>query len=176
MNTTCFETDRLILKPTSSEDAQLILMLLNTPKWLKYIGDRNVRTIYEAKEYINTKMTPQLERLGYANYTVIHKSSNEKLGICGLYDREGLDGIDIGFAFLPEYENKGYAYEAANKVKQLAFDEFEINEIKAITTKDNLASQKILEKLGMKTIGLTKIADDLEEVILYRLKNNSTIL
>ncbi|HAH25695.1 MAG TPA: GNAT family N-acetyltransferase, partial [Prolixibacteraceae bacterium] len=63
-------------------------------------------------------------RLGYGNFTVTRKSDRVKIGICGLFDREGLEGIDIGFAFLPEYERKGYAFESADKLKDKAFDEF----------------------------------------------------
>ena len=77
-----FETERLILKPTSEDDADFILELFNTPKWLKYIGDRNVKSVEQAKEYINAKMVIQLERLGFGNYTVIRKSDHAKLGMC----------------------------------------------------------------------------------------------
>ena len=114
-------------------------------------------------------MLPQLERLGFGNYTVIRKSDQAKMGICGLYDRDGLDGLDIGFAFLPEYEGKGYAFESANKLKQVAFTEFGITEIVAITTQDNTASQKLLEKLGLTLTGATKIPNDNEELLLYKI-------
>ena len=166
-----FKTERLIIRPTSEEDAAFILELLNTPKWLKYIGDRNVKTVESAKEYINNKILPQLKKLGYSNYTLIRKSDKVKIGTCGLYDREGLEGIDIGFAFLPEFERKGYAFESANKLKNVAFDEFGITEISAITTKDNIASQKLLEKLGMIFIGTTNIPNDNEELLLYKINN-----
>ena len=145
-----YETERLRLKPTSEEDAAFIVALVNTPKWLKYIGDRNIRSVEDAEAYIKAKMLPQLKRLGFANYTVTRKSDNTKMGTCGLYDREGLDGIDIGFAFLPEHEQKGYAFEAANKLKDVAFEEFGITEVSAITTRDTLSSQKLLKKLGLK--------------------------
>jgi len=79
-----FETERLILKPTSIEDAEFIFELLNTPKWIKYIGDRNIKTIENARGYIKTKMLPQLRKLGYSNYTLIRKADNCKIGTCGL--------------------------------------------------------------------------------------------
>jgi RimJ/RimL family protein N-acetyltransferase len=165
-----FETERLILRSTSVEDAAFIFELLNTPKWLKYIGDRDVTSIESAKEYIKTKMLPQLERLGFSNYTLIRKSDNKKIGTCGLYDRDGLEGIDIGFAFLPEFENKGYGYESANKLKNIAFDKFGIKEINAITQKDNISSQKLLEKLGLKLIGTTILPNEDIELLLYKVK------
>lgn len=165
-----FETERLIIQPTSEKDAKFIFQLLNTPKWIKYIGDRNVKTVEKAKEYINEKMIPQLDRLGYSNYTLIRKKDNQKIGTCGLYDREGMEGIDIGFAFLPDYENKGFAFEASNRLKDAAFNEFGIEIISAITTKDNLLSQKLLEKLGLKFTGMITLPNDNEELLVYKIE------
>lgn len=164
-----FETERLLLRPTIQEDAEFILELLNTPKWLQFIGDRNVKTTEEAKAYIQSKMLPQLKRCGYSNYTLIRKVDRLKIGTCGLYDREGLEGIDIGFAFLPKYEQKGYAFESANKLMNMAFDEFGICKINAIVSKDNLSSQVLLEKLGLKLEGTTILPNDDEELLLYQI-------
>ena len=162
-----FETERLIMKPTSQEDAEFILKLLNTPNWLKYIGDRNVRSIEDAKTYIQNKILPQLTRLGFSNYTLIRKSDSAKIGSCGLYDREGLEGIDIGFALLPEYEKQGYAFESASKLMEAAFRDFGITKINAITTKGNLFSQRLLEKLGLVFVKMTRIPNDEEKLLLY---------
>jgi len=163
-----FETERLLIKPTSVKDAQLIYEILNSPKWIENVGDRNIKSVENAKDYILTKMQPQLERLGYSNYTIVHKNNNVKIGICGLYDREGLEGIDIGFAFLPEYERKGFAFEAAYKIKNAALNEFGIKIISAITSKNNVSSQKLLEKLGLELTGTTKLPNDNEELLLYK--------
>jgi len=165
-----FETERLLLRPTSVTDAEFIMELMNTPKWLENIGDRNVKTIDSAKAYVLNKMMPQLQRLGYSNYTILRKSDDVKIGTCGLFDREGLEGIDIGFAFLPEFEKKGYAFEAANKLKDMAFNEFGIPELNAITAKTNGASQALLKKLGLKQSGILKLPNEDEEVLLYKLK------
>ena len=168
-----YETERLFIIPTKEEDAAFIYELMNTPKFLKYIGDRNIKTVNDAANYIKERMIPQLNRLGFSNYTLIRKSDNCKVGTCGLYDREGLEGIDIGFAFLPAYENKGYGFEASSKLLELAFTCFGISEVKAITTKDNIPSQRLLEKLGLKNEGTTRIPDDEEELLLFVLKRNS---
>ena len=165
-----YETERLRVRPTSEEDAGFIVELFNTPKWLKFIGDRNVKTLEDAKTYIQNKMLPQLKRLGYSNYTVIRKEDNCKIGSCGLYDREGLEGIDIGFAFLPEYEGKGYAYEASIVLKNAAFSKFEITELRAITVKENISSQKLLERLGLSLEGTTKLPGGEEELLLYSIR------
>lgn len=164
-----FETERLTLIPTSEDDAAFLLELFNTPKWLKYIGDRNIRTVDDARIYVREKITPQLERLGFASYIILQKTDGQKIGMCGLYDRAGLEGIDIGFAFLPEFEGKGFAYEASLQLKNAAFNEFGVDELLAITTKDNYSSQKLLEKLGLKVAGTVKIPNDDEELLLYRI-------
>lgn len=163
-----FETERLTLKPTSEDDAEFVFRLFNTPLWLQNIGDRNIKSIESAKTYIRDRIVPQYKRLGYSNYTIIRKSDNAKIGACGLYDREGLKGIDIGFALLPEYERMGYAFEAANKLKEMAFDEFGLSELSAITKKSNLLSQKLLEKLGLKLSGTIMLPNGDEKLLLYR--------
>jgi ribosomal-protein-alanine N-acetyltransferase len=164
-----FETDRLILQPTTLADAEFIFELVNTPKWFKNIGDRKVKSIEDAKLYIKERMTPQLEKLGYGNYTLIRKVDNQKIGNCGLYDREGMEGIDIGFALLPAYENLGYGYESAAKLLEVGIKEFHIKRISAITTKENIASQKLIEKLGLKYVNTINIPNDDEELLLYSL-------
>ncbi|WP_299213300.1 GNAT family N-acetyltransferase [uncultured Aquimarina sp.] len=167
-----FETERLLLNPATIEDAAFYLELLNSPKWLQNIGDRNVKSIEDAERYITEKMTPQLERLGYSNYTVIRKSDNAKLGCCGLHDREGIEGVDIGFAFLPKYEGKGYAYESALKIKEVGIAEFGIQKISAITIPENKSSQKLLEKLGFTFIKIINIPNDDEDLMLYEYQTN----
>lgn len=164
------ETDRLILKLADLNDAEFYLKLVNTPKWLKFIGDRKVYNIADAKKYIEVKMLPQHEKLGYGNYTVINKSDNQKMGSCGLYNREGLEGLDIGFAFFEKYEGFGYAFEAAKKLKEMAFNKFGITKLSAITTQDNFSSQKLLIKLGLQPKELIRLPDDSEELMLYEIE------
>jgi RimJ/RimL family protein N-acetyltransferase len=166
---TSFETARLILRPASEDDAAFMVELFNTPKWLAYIGDRNVRTIEQAKAYVKTRITKQFETHGFATYTVIRKSDGAKLGNCGLYDREGVDGIDIGFAFLPAFEGQGYAYEASVAIRDAAFEQFGLDHIRAITVRENMASQKLLEKLGLTLVGTTTVPGDDAELLLYEL-------
>jgi ribosomal-protein-alanine N-acetyltransferase len=164
-----FETERLFLTPTTTEDAGLILELFNSPKWIEFIGDRNLKSSKDAAAYITNKMIPQIERLGFGNYTITRKFDGAKIGCCGLYDREGLEGIDIGFAFLPEYEKKGYGFESVDALKGLAFSEFNLTEISGITSEKNIGSQKLLIKLGLQFQKNIKLTDDTEEVLLYKL-------
>jgi [ribosomal protein S5]-alanine N-acetyltransferase len=163
-----FETDRLLLRPTDTGDAAFIFELLNTPKWIEFIGDRNVRSEEDARNYISGKMLPQLERLGFSNYTVLRKEDSVKLGVCGIYDRQGLEGFDLGFAFLPRYEGYGYAFEAASRLVKAAADDFEIKGLKAITTKTNISSQKLLMKLEFEFVKLIRLEGDDEELMLYQ--------
>ncbi|MEP6260178.1 MAG: GNAT family N-acetyltransferase [Gillisia sp.] len=167
---TTFQTKRLFIRPTEEGDDAFIFKLLNSPKWLKYIGDRKVGSQEEAREYIRVKMLPQLEKLGFSNYTVIKKEGNIKLGTCGLYDRPGIEGIDIGFAFLPEHEKKGYAFEACTELMRAAEEDFKLSKINAITAKDNLSSQKLLEKLGLVYTKNIRLPGEEEEVLFYEKK------
>ncbi len=170
-----FETERLILRPTNTEDASFIYELVNTPKWLRFIGDRNVTSPEVAEVYIKTRMLTQLKRLGFSNFTVIRKSDTVKIGTCGLYDREGLDGIDIGFAFLPDYEGFGYGFESADRIKKAAFEQFGLTELVAITMQDNFVSQKLLEKLGLSKTGTTKVGKNPQEFLLYKIKKENWV-
>lgn len=167
---TTFETERLILKPTSNEDAEFIFDLLNSPKWLKFIGDRNISNLADAVAYIEERIRPQQVRLGYSNYTVIRKKDGAKIGSCGLYDRQGLEGIDLGFAFLPDFEKQGYGFESANRLLDAAIHQFELEQVSAITLKENISSQKLLEKLGLKFVQNIVLPRDAEEMMLYQLK------
>lgn len=170
--TNTFETERLLLRPTGTQDASFIRQLLNTPKWIRYIGDRGIKTDRDAEAYIKEKMLPQFKRLGFGNFTLIRKSDELKIGVCGLYDRPGLDGMDIGFALLPEFEGAGYASEASKFVLKKAFEDFGLCEVKAITSKSNIASQNLLLKLGLKSQGFITFPNDNEELMLYAIKLN----
>jgi RimJ/RimL family protein N-acetyltransferase len=168
------KTERLILRPTTIDDAKFVLEQLNMPKWYEFIGDRKVKDLVQAREYITTKLRPQIDKLGYGTFTVIRKSDGIKLGTCGLYDRDGIEGIDIGFAFLTQYEKNGYAFESSNKLKQVAINQFNLKQINAITTISNISSQKLLEKLGLKYIKLIQLTKEGEEVMLYQLNSDES--
>ncbi len=166
---TSFETERLFITPTTEKDTDFIYQLLNTPKWKVFIGDRKIHTNQDATAYIQQRMLPQLEKLGYGNYTVLRKSDGEKLGSCGLYNREGLEGIDIGFAFLPQFEKKGYAFESVSKLLEVAINDFHIRDLKAITTKENIASQNLLTKIGLQFVKTITMPNEDKELLLYKL-------
>lgn len=162
-----YETERLLIRPMSLEDADLILELYNMPAFIKYIGNRNINSLSDAENYIKTKFLPQFEKLGFGNYLIVLKEGNHKIGGVGIFEREGLDVVDIGFSVLEKYEGKGYMFEAAHKIMQIGRDHFNLNKISAITTKDNFSSQKLIEKLGLKFKKLVTIPDDTEELMYF---------
>lgn len=134
------ETERLILNLVKTQDAAFILELYNSPNFIKFIGDRNLRTVDNAENYIKEKFLPHVEKHGFGSFVIIRKSDNKKIGNIGIYVRDGLNVPDIGFSFLPEFERKGYGYEASKKLMEVAFSEFGLKKISAITTQENIAS------------------------------------
>ncbi|WP_326981492.1 GNAT family N-acetyltransferase [Chryseobacterium sp. MYb264] len=162
-----YETERLILRPMSLKDGEFIFDLYNRPKFIQYIGDRNIKTVADAENYIKNRFMPQFEKLGFGNYLILTKEGNHKIGGVGIFEREGLEIVDIGFSLLDEFEGKGYAYEAALKVKSIGMDDFGLKKISAITSKDNYSSQKLIEKLGLKYQKMVMIPDDNEELMYY---------
>lgn len=168
-----YETERLYLRPTGIEDAAFIYELFNTPKWLRYIGNRNLTCVEDAEDYIVKRMIPQLERLGFSNNTVIRKKDGAKIGTCGLYDREGIEGLDIGFAFLPQYERQGYGFEAANRILRMAREDLNVHIIKGITSKENIASQNLLKKLGLRLTGEIILPGEDEKILLFQIPENT---
>ncbi|MCB7481733.1 GNAT family N-acetyltransferase [Christiangramia sediminis] len=162
-----FETERLLIRPTALEDANFIFKLLNSPKWLQFIGDRKIKSIKDAENYISTRMHPQLQKMGFSNYTILRKSDFTKIGTCGLYKREGLKDVDLGFAFLPEFEKMGYAFEATSELKKAAKKEFGISRLCAITLEENTGSRKLLGRLGFNFREKTHLPGDPTELMLF---------
>ncbi|MBL1221641.1 GNAT family N-acetyltransferase [Chryseobacterium sp. L7] len=165
-----YETERLILQPMSPEDKDFIFDLYNRPSFIKYIGDRNIKSVADAENYIRNRFMEQFERLGYGNFLVVTKDTGEKIGGVGIFEREGLDVVDIGFSLLEEFEGKGYAYEAALKVKSIGMDKFGLKKISAITSKDNFPSQKLIQKLGLEFKHYVTLPDDDEELMYFETK------
>lgn len=151
----------------SSEDAEFILRLLNEPSWLRFIGNKGVRTVEDARNYILKGPVEMYSRLGFGLYLVESKEEGLPIGICGLIKRDALEDVDIGFAFLPEYWGRGYAYESASAVMAYGRDVLGLDRIVAITSVDNDSSARLLEKLGMRFGGLVKLSDDSKEVKLF---------
>ncbi|HUP92593.1 MAG TPA: GNAT family N-acetyltransferase [Solimonas sp.] len=160
-------TPRLSLRRLLEDDAPFLVELLNDPAWLRYIGDKNVRTDEDARNYIRTGPWAMYRRVGHGNYLVRLKAGGQPIGMCGLLKRDALPDADLGFAFLPAYRRQGYAYEAARGVLGYARAVLGIGRIVAITTPDNRASAQLLEKLGFGFAGMTRMAEGAEELRLF---------
>jgi RimJ/RimL family protein N-acetyltransferase len=161
------ETERIILREIIETDAEFILDLLNQPSFIKYIGDRGVRTVQDAREFIENRYRQSYRVNGFGLYTVELKENNTSIGICGFVKRDSLPGADIGFAFLPQFEKKGYALESADAVMKYGRDVLNFKRVLAITTKDNESSVKLLEKIGLKFERLIRLPGDDEELKLF---------
>ena len=161
------ETERLILRRLSVDDSAFILGLLNDPAWLRFIGDKGVRNLEDARNYIVTGPIDMYARLGFGLYLTERKSDAVPIGICGLIKRDALEDVDIGFAFLPDFRGKGYAREAAAAVMEHARTAFGLRRLVAITSPDNEASIRLLEKLGMRFETTMRLAADGHDVSLF---------
>ncbi|MBA3804662.1 MAG: GNAT family N-acetyltransferase [Acidobacteria bacterium] len=161
------ETDHLILRRLRVEDSEFILELLNDPSWLRFIGDKGVKTLDDARDYILKSLVAMYERFGFGLYLTELKDEGVPIGICGLIKRDSLEDVDIGFAFLPKFRGKGYAYESASAVMAYGKRTFGLNRIVAITSPDNYGSARLLEKLGFNFERMIKLSDDSAEVSLF---------
>jgi len=151
------ETDRLRLRWITVGDASFIMALVNDPDWLRFVGDRNIHNLDDARAYIDNRLRASYHKDGYGFFLVETVTGNLPVGISGFFRPEGLDAPDVGFGFLSEHRRLGYAFEATQACLKLAKDEFQIERILAITEADNVASIRLLEKLGLsfeKTITL----------------------
>ncbi len=161
------ETERLNILLLSLNDEEFILRLLNDPDWIKYIGDRKINNHEDARNYILLNIISSYEKHGFGLFLVKEKQNDISIGICGLLKRDYLDDVDIGFAFLPEYRGKGYAYESASAVINYGKESFGINKILAITQSNNLSSIKMLKKLGLEYIKNIKLPEEEKELRLF---------
>ena len=162
------ETERLILREIdSAADAEFILELLNSPGFLRYIGDRGVRNVEQSREFIEGRLRKSYADNGFGLYAVELSTDNTPLGICGFVKRDGLDHADIGFAFLPQFEKKGYAVESARAVMEYGRGVLGLDRVLAITTPDNENSGRLLEKLGFSYVKLMTLPNSDEQIKLF---------
>ena len=161
------ETDRLIIRPITLDDASFILTLLNEPSFLRYIGDKQVRNLEDARQYILSGPVASYERHGFGLCLVELRESHTPIGMCGILKREELPDPDIGFALLPDFWSKGLAFEAAAAVLNDARERLKLERILAITSLDNEASMNLLERLGFRFEREIKLSADREPVKLF---------
>jgi RimJ/RimL family protein N-acetyltransferase len=148
------ETRRLCLRYLDPHvDAEFILRLLNEPSFLQNIGDRGVRTLEDARQYLTDGALASYARFGFGLFRVELKDDATPIGLCGLLKRDWLDHVDIGFAFFPEFWSQGYAFESAQGVVEWGRQARGVTRVVGITAPHNQGSMRVLEKLGLKPAG-----------------------
>jgi RimJ/RimL family protein N-acetyltransferase len=161
------ETSRLLLREFTIHDSGFILELLNSEGWLQYIGDRHVKTEEQAIDYLEKGPIRSYRENGFGLWLVENKNDRTALGMCGILDRGTLGSPDIGFAFLPEFCGKGYAYEIASETLAYAKNILKIPKVAAITVPANERSIRLLTRLGLKFIKTLRLSHDKEKLNLY---------
>jgi RimJ/RimL family protein N-acetyltransferase len=151
-------TARLRARHLHIEDAPFILQLVNEPSWLRFIGDKGVRTLDDARGYLRNGPLAMYEQYGYGLYLLELEADGTPIGMCGLLKRDTLPDADIGFALLPGFWGQGYAFEAAAAVLDLGRRAFDLRRVLAITSLDNDSSIRLLEKLGLQFERLLELA------------------
>jgi RimJ/RimL family protein N-acetyltransferase len=160
-------TPRLRLVPFTLDDASFVLDLVNDPDWLRYIGDRNVRSLDNARAYLRDGPIASYARNGFGLRRVALAGTGEPMGVCGLVRRETLPGPDLGFAFLPRYRGHGYAREAVDAVLSDARERLGLERVLAITSADNLRSIALLQKAGFAFERVDRLAENAPPVRVY---------
>jgi [ribosomal protein S5]-alanine N-acetyltransferase len=163
---TVIETKRLFLREFTTDDSAFMLELLNTPNWLRFIGDRGVRTIEDAEQYLLNGYMKSYQMHGFGFYKVVIKDSNQPIGICGIIKRDYLADVDIGFAFLPQFVGKGYGFEAASATLEYTRNTLKIKRVIAIVDPENVVSIGLIEKIGLAFEKMIQ-SDRGEELMLF---------
>jgi len=164
---TVTQTERLLLRWLDVRDSAFIFKLVNEPSWLRYIGDKGVKTLQDAQRYIEDGPIEMYQRLGFGLYVVELKENGAPIGICGLIKRDALVDVDLGFAFLPRFWTKGYALESASAVMSYGRSALGLSRIVAIVSQDNHRSARLLEKLGFRLESSVSLQPDGDELKLY---------
>jgi RimJ/RimL family protein N-acetyltransferase len=160
-------TARLQLRELAPRDAPFILVLLNEPSFIQNIGDRGVRSLADAHDYLVNGPIASYTRHGFGLYLVELAATEEPIGICGILQREALPDPDLGFAFLPAYWGRGFAFEAAAAVRTYARSELGVGRLLAITSPRNDASIRLLERLGFRFERMTRLENDGTELKVF---------
>jgi RimJ/RimL family protein N-acetyltransferase len=157
----------LVLRELHGDDAAFILQLVNEPSWLRFIGDKGIRTLEAARHYVLSGPVEMYARLGFGLWLAELKDGSIPIGICGLLKRESLDDVEIGFAFLPAYWSRGYAFESASEAMSFGKTALRLKRIVAVMSPDNDASDRLLKKLGFHYERMVRLSSGAPEIKLY---------
>lgn len=162
------ETDRLIVRQFSDTDTEFVVRLLNEKSFIRFIGDKNVRTNADAMNYLITGPISSYQANGFGLNLVLLKETGVPIGMCGLLKRDELNCPDLGFAFFPEFWGKGYANEAADSVLKKEIATHRLNRVLAVTFDDNLSSNGLLKKIGFSFNGTIELYGSQNNLYEYR--------
>lgn len=165
-------TDRLLIRKFNLDDAGFIFILLNSETWIKYIGNRNIKNLEDAKNYIVNSPLYFYQKFGFGPYLVALKDTYEPVGMCSLIKRDTLEEVDLGFAYLDPFIGKGFAYEASKAIIEFSKNTLALKKLVAITLPDNTPSIKLLEKLGFHYQNRIQFPNEKEELMLFSLTLN----
>ena len=161
------ETPRLALRQLTVEDDAFIYELVNDPAWLRFIGDRGVRTVADARAYILKGPVASYAQHGFGLWLTLRKAGGVPIGMCGLIKRETMEDVDVGFAILPEFREQGYAFESASASLNYGRDVLKLKRIVAVCSPDNAGSIRVLEKLGLRYEKMIRMTPDAAEIKLF---------
>lgn len=167
---TVLETERLLLSRLSYDDCAFIFELVNEASFKRYVGDKNVHSLDDARQYLRSGPIGSYERFGYGLFLVSPKNADTPAGICGLVKRAEFDDPDIGFAFLKRFRNRGYALESARAVLEFGFAELSLRRIIAMADPDNERSIRILKMLGLDFESMVRMPEDDHDIKLFALE------
>jgi RimJ/RimL family protein N-acetyltransferase len=160
-------TKRLFLSEFDINDAPFLFQLMNDPDWILNIGDREINSIEDAEKFISNKFFKSYKENGFGFYMIRLLENNSPIGICGLINRQGLKHVDIGYALLPRFRGKGYAFEATESLYEYGHNKLKIDVIVAIVNSDNNKSIALLEKLGLHFEKMITLPNDTKEIKLF---------
>lgn len=170
MNGPVLHTERLELRWLTPDDAPLMLAVWNDPAFIRHVADRGIRNLEQARAALEGGPLKLYADYGYGPFRVRRRNDGADLGICGLFRREGLDEPDIGFAILPDFCGRGFAFEASAAVLDHARDALKLSCVTAIVSPQNEASIGLLEKLGLHYERPIRMPADDHDVSLYRIE------
>jgi RimJ/RimL family protein N-acetyltransferase len=161
------ETERLRLREIELEDAPFIHELMNEAPWIRFIGDRGIRTVADARAYIGNRLRPHYTEYGFGFWLTELREDATPLGICGLFKRPGLEFVDLGFALCERHWGRGYAREAAEATIDFAREQAGLGTLAAIAQPDNRRSVDLLGRLGFEEGGWIRLEGEDVDLQLF---------
>lgn len=167
------ETERLIMRPFTLEDAQAAYEMSLDPEVMKFLGGVHTGTVEDIRDSIKENTLGDYDKYGFGRFAVIHKETNEYMGFTGLKYVIELDEVDIGYRLNHKFWRQGYGYESTLPCVDFAFNELELDRIISLAKDENIASTALMKKLGLTYEKEVHIYD--EDAVYYALNKSDWI-